>query len=109
MNRFLISIALVAASAAGAARAAGPDGTAADFGAPAASGTAQKRIVIAADTKSVNVTDGEVVEFVLGERSYLWHFQTYSNVNTLALNQIIPAANGVKVYVSRNPLYKTGY
>jgi hypothetical protein len=25
------------------------------------------------------------------------------------LNQIIPAANGVKVYVSRNPLYKTGY
>jgi hypothetical protein len=111
MKTFLISIALATAAAASptGAYAAGPSNTAADYGAAVAGGPANKRIVVSADTHAVNVTDGEVVEFVVGERSYLWHFQTYPNVNTLTLNQIIPAANGVKVYVSRNPIYKTGY
>ncbi|HEY1147737.1 MAG TPA: CzcE family metal-binding protein [Pseudoduganella sp.] len=107
MNKFLISILL--AAAAGVAGAAGPANTAADYGTPVASGPASQRITVGPDTRNVNVTDGEVVEFVVGGQSYLWHFQTFPNVNILTLDQIIPAAKGVKVYVARNPLYKNGY
>jgi hypothetical protein len=107
MNKFLISI--LFAAAAGAAGAAGPTNTAADYGTAVASGPASQRITVGPDTRSVNVTDGDVVEFVIGGQSYLWHFQTFPNVNILTLDQIIPAARGVKVYVARNPLYKNGY
>jgi len=91
---------------AGSAQAAGK---AADYGVAVSSGTPDKRIVITPTTRSVNVTDGQTVEFVIGERSYLWNFQTYSNVNSLPLQDIIPSAPAVQVYVSRNPLYKQGY
>jgi hypothetical protein len=107
MKKFMLTILL--AAAAGAAVAAGPGNSAADYGVAAANGPASKRIAVGPDTRSVNVTDGEVVEFVVDGQSYLWHFQTYPNVNVLALDQIIPAAKGVKVYVARNPLYKNGY
>lgn len=78
----------------------------ATYGTPVASGTADKRIVITPHTKSVNVDDGQVVEFVIDGQRYLWNFQTYNNENVVELGKLIPQGGKVKVYVSRNPLYK---
>lgn len=74
--------------------------------------SADRTIVLDADTKWVNVTGGETIRFVAGGKSFSWLFDTYSASPVFELNQIAPAGmlddRSIKVYVAADPLYTSG-
>ncbi len=108
----LLSLTLAAAMAASSAQALGLSGTAADYGAPAdARAPVAQRIVLTPATKSVNVNNGDTVEFVVDGKTFRWHFDTFNNETNFKLARIAPAgiaADGITVYVGANPTYR-GY
>jgi hypothetical protein len=78
------------------------------LGDPAPVAAAMRTIVIAPGTKSVSVTGGETVQFVIGEKSFGWNFDVVSYVFPFDLNQIAPSNmldHKVLVYIAPNPLY----
>jgi len=91
------------------AHAAPPSGSAADFGTQVADNAAMRTIAINADTKWVNVTNGETVQFNVNGVSFSWHFDTYQDETSFDLVKIAPAGvmvGNVRVYVAANPLYR---
>lgn len=79
-----------------------------DFlGEQAPASAAERTIPIGADTKYVNVTEGETVQFVVGGQTITWDFETAQGVSSLPLNKILPAGTAldhdVKVYVAPDP------
>ncbi len=100
-----ISLAFAALSA---SAYAAPSGTTADFGSPVPAAAATRTIAINADTRWINVTNGETVELNLDGQSFTWHFDTYVNETSFDLAKIAPGAaqaGKVRVYVAANPLY----
>ncbi|MDN2699713.1 CzcE family metal-binding protein [Janthinobacterium sp. SUN073] len=96
------------ATLATSAIAAGPTGTAADYGSSAPHAAAQRSIELQADTRHLNVTRGETVTIVRAGQRFTWHVQTFSNRTVFALSEIAPKdmpVDGVQVYVAANPLY----
>lgn len=90
------------------ALAAGPTGTAADYGTPAHHGAAQRSIELQADTRHINVTRGETVTIARAGQRFTWHVQTFNHQTTFALSDIAPKdmpVDGIQVYVAANPLY----
>ena len=97
------------ATAMSAAHAAGPTGSAADYGSVAINAAAERDISIDAGTKWINVTNGETVRISAGGQSFVYHVDTYPNTTSFALSKIAPAGvqvGDVKVYVASNPLYR---
>ena len=89
------------------AHAAGPTGTAADYGTSVAASTDARQITISPQTKWVNVTDGETVKFDVNGKTFAWNVNTFSNDSEFDLAKIAPAGtqvNDVRVYVAANPL-----
>ncbi|CDG83635.1 CzcE family metal-binding protein [Janthinobacterium agaricidamnosum] len=80
----------------------------APYGSAAPASAAQRQVSITPDTASVNVSNGETVEFKLNGGSFTYHFATLRREASFDLAQIAPAgaASGkVTVYVAANPLY----
>ena len=97
---------IVAPMAASAAPAAN-DTT--QFGAPVAPSNAQRHIMLTADTRYVNVDDGDTIEFQTAKGNFTWHFDTLVGESAFDLNKIAPAgtlSRNVTVYVGANPLYR---
>ncbi len=70
-----------------------------------------RTIALTPGMPSIDVTSGETVRFVSGERAFAWQFQVSPNVATFALNQIAPPgwlSHTIPVYVAPNPLYGSG-
>lgn len=70
-----------------------------------------RAVVIDADTRWVNVDGGDIVRFIVGDRSFAWNFQVNPAVAMFYLQQIAPPGtltHGVAVYVAPNPLYGSG-
>lgn len=91
------------------AYAAGPRGTAADYGTPASTNFAMRTIVVDGNTKWVNVTNGETVQFSVDGQSFTWHFDTFPDETSFDMAKIAPAgikAGSIRVYVAPNPLYR---
>ncbi|WP_167541116.1 CzcE family metal-binding protein [Janthinobacterium agaricidamnosum] len=91
------------------AQAAGPTGTAADFGSLVSDSTPARQITIDAQTRSVNVKDGETVKFNVGGKSFVWHFETFHDALDVDLSLIAPAGikvDGIVAYIAANPLYR---
>ena len=104
----IIAIAIAAASI-GAANAKGLTGTSADFGAAVAADQGTRTINIDANTKYVNVENGETVQFNVQGHSFTWHFDTFHDESAFKLAKISPQdvmPGGVEVYVASNPLYR---
>ncbi len=99
-------VALVCAALAGGAHAAVSQGGSADYGAPVPAAGADRVVSLRADTKAINVTDGETVTFDANGKRFTWHVSTYPNVAAFDLSRI--AAAGVRVYVAPNRLYSGG-
>jgi hypothetical protein len=81
------------------------------LGDPASPAEATRTIVITPDTKWVNVTGGETVRFVVGDKSFAWKFNVASSVFSFDLNRIAPPGmldHPVKVYVAPDPRYIGG-
>jgi hypothetical protein len=78
------------------------------LGDPAVVTAATRTIVIAPDTTYVNVTGGEIIKFVVGDKSFAWNFDAADYVENVDLNQTAPPGvldHRVIAYVAPNPLY----
>jgi hypothetical protein len=78
------------------------------LGDPAPVAAATHTIVIAPDTKYVNVTSSDTVNFVVGNKSFAWNFNGPESIPSFELNQIAPPGvldHKVTAYVAPNPLY----
>ena len=78
------------------------------LGDPAPVSAASRTIVIAADTRYVNVTSGDTVKFITGDKSFAWNFSGPESIPVFDLNRIAPSGalnHPVTAYVAPNPLY----
>lgn len=78
------------------------------LGDPVPSHAAMRTVAITPDTKWVNVTGGETINFVVGDQSFAWSFNVARTVSSFALNQIAPPGllgREVRVYVEPDPRY----
>lgn len=69
---------------------------------------AHRTIVVTPETRHVRVEGGEIVKFVVGEKSFAWHFNGPATTFALDLNRIAPAdtlAHQVTAYIDPDPLY----
>lgn len=108
LNTHRSALAILCAMFATSTLAAGPTGTAADYGSTAHHGAAQRTIELQADTRHINVTRGETVTIARAGQRFTWHVQTFSNKTVFALAAIAPQdmpVDGIKVYVAANPQY----
>lgn len=72
--------------------------------APVAAAT--RTIVLTPSTTFVNVTGGETIRFVVGEKSFAWNFD--GPVSSFDLKRVAPAnmlEQTLKVYIAPNPTY----
>ena len=89
-------VASVAASAAGRADLLGD---------PSTDNQAQRTIVITPATKYINVTEGDVVRFVVNGQTFVWNFDGSPGISSFALNRVAPAGmldHTVTAYVARS-------
>lgn len=74
----------------------------------AAASAATHTIKILPKTKYVHVNQGDTVKFVVGEKNFTWHFDTWNPTANFPLSAIAPAdiaTHNVRVYVAANPIY----
>lgn len=108
LNLNRAAILLLSTALASGAHAIGPTGADTDFGAAVSDTAAQRTIALASDTKSINVVNGETVNFTVAGRSFSWHVSTYPNVHQFNLAKIAPkdiTTAGVRVHVSPSAQY----
>jgi hypothetical protein len=112
MNTKLLLPLLIATTLAAAGAGAGAAEQPASFRGNAAPAQApvDQVIVLTDATRHVNVTGGQTVRFVVGDRSFTWCFQNGSaHVVPFDLEQIAPQGvlnHRVTAYVDDNPLYR---
>jgi hypothetical protein len=81
------------------------------LGEPAPPAAATQTIVISPDTRWVNVTGGDTVKFIVGDKEFAWNFSGAQSIPSFALNQIAPAGilnREVVAYVEIDPRYVGG-
>ncbi|MFT5643041.1 MAG: hypothetical protein ACI83P_000577 [Janthinobacterium sp.] len=77
------------------------------FGDAAPVSAATRTIVITSSTKYVNVTAGETINFIVGDKSFAWTFDGTSH-SAFNLERVSPANlinNKIVVYIAPNTLY----
>lgn len=81
------------------------------LGDPAPVSAATRTIVIAPDTRYVNVTGGEIVTFIVGDRAFAWSFNGTRYVAPFDLSMTAPPGvldHAVIAYVAPDPRYLGG-
>ena len=73
----------------------------------ATSGPASRVVNLDSGTKYLNVTRLETVQINFAGKSVTWTFDTLGTA-PFPLSKIIPGAEGVRVYVAENPMYRGG-
>ncbi|MDO9420193.1 MAG: CzcE family metal-binding protein [Herminiimonas sp.] len=79
------------------------------LGNPAPSNAATRTIVITPETKWVNVEGGEIINFVVGDKSFGWDFFVGSTVSSFDLSRVAPPGvlnRRIEAYVSPDPKYR---
>jgi hypothetical protein len=78
------------------------------WGDPAPVSAAARTIVITPDTRYVNVTGGEIVAFVVGNKAFAWSFNGTRYVAPFDLRATVPPGvldHAVIAYVAPDPRY----
>jgi hypothetical protein len=78
------------------------------YGDPTPTEGATRTIVIQPDTKWVNVEGGEIIKFVVGDKTFGWAFNVGNGVSSFDLSLVAPAGilnRHVMAYVSPDPKY----
>lgn len=81
------------------------------LGDPAPVAAATRTIVIAPDTRWVNVTGGDIVKFVAGNKTFAWNFDVGAGTSSFDLNRVAPPGmldHKVTAYVAPDPRYIGG-
>jgi hypothetical protein len=76
------------------------------YGTPAEPSTAMRTVVIHPDTRHVNVTEGDIVKFVVGDKMFAWKFDTALTVRNFELNEVAPPGmldHPVRAYIAVGP------
>lgn len=79
------------------------------LGDPAPAAAAVRTIVITPDTRWVNVEGGEIINFIVGDKSFAWNFYVGFTVSSFDLNLVAPPGllqRPVIAYVSPDPRYR---
>lgn len=79
------------------------------LGDPAPLSAAQRTIVIKPDTRYVNVTGGEIIQFQAGDQRFAWQFDVAMTVNSFNLNQVAPVGaltHKVTANIQPDPKYR---
>ncbi|WP_295994165.1 CzcE family metal-binding protein [Rugamonas sp.] len=109
-NRTALVLSFGLALAAGTAAAADLPNKPAPYGNRALSDKADREIVITADTKWINVTNGETVQFTMDGKSFTWHFRTVGDEVAFQLSKIAPPdfsnVDKLRVFVAADPTYR---
>lgn len=74
-------------------------------------GYADRTVVVGADTKYINVERGDVVKFVVGDKSFSWSFTAPTTISEINLSEVAPAGmlnHEVKAYIKHIPVYDGG-
>lgn len=83
--------------------------SASDYGSPATPEAPGRLVKVKADTRNINVYDGETVHFVLDDQRIGWNFNTRTREAVLDLETIAPAGTAVgkvRIWVLPNPIYQ---
>jgi hypothetical protein len=78
------------------------------LGSPAAVGTGVRTLTITPQTKHVNVTGGEIIDFKVGDKAFAWHFFVATTVSAFDLKRVAPPGvmdHSVIAYVAPDPRY----
>ncbi|HEY4075028.1 MAG TPA: CzcE family metal-binding protein [Herbaspirillum sp.] len=78
------------------------------LGTPAPSAAAVRTVVIADNTKYVNVKSGEVVRFMVNGTAFTWNFNGPQDISSGHLSRVAPDGflnHNVNVYVAPSPWY----
>jgi hypothetical protein len=78
------------------------------FGDPATGGFPARTIMIMPETCYINAEGGEVIRFVVGDRSFAWSFNVARTVKAFDLNDVAPPGllqRRIRAYVSEDPKY----
>jgi hypothetical protein len=70
-------------------------------------GAAGRSIEIGANTRAINVTNGETVTFTVGDKRFTYAFDAWSSITSIDLSAIAPkdlSVPQVRVYIAANPL-----
>lgn len=89
-------------------QAIGLTGTVADYGNAAPEKSASRVITLGADSKYINVDNGETVTIRVNGKAITWTFYTFPTIFSVDLHMIAPqdvAAGAIRVYIADNPLY----
>jgi hypothetical protein len=81
------------------------------LGQPAPPSAATYTIPITPGTRWVNVTGGDTVRFVVGDKAFAWNFTVSPIVSSFELNRVAPPGlldHKVRAYVAPNPFYYEG-
>lgn len=81
------------------------------LGDPAPPSAATRTIVITPEMKWVNVTGGDIVNFIVGEKTFAWNFNVGKTISAFPLNQVAPPGileREVMAYVAPDPRYIGG-
>jgi hypothetical protein len=81
------------------------------LGETASATSADRTIAIKSDTRYVNVEGGQIVNFDVNGKTFVWDFDGGSANQSFDLNQVAPPGlldHTVTAYVSPNPLYMGG-
>ena len=81
------------------------------LGDPAPLAASTRTITLTAATKYVNVTGGQIVKFVDGERAFAWNFDGSEDISAFDLARVAPAGmlnHSVVAYIAPNPMYMGG-
>lgn len=73
------------------------------YGTPAQPVSTDRTIVIRPDTRYVNVTEGDVIRFVVGDKTFGWKFDTALTVRDFELNEVAPPGmldHPVRAYIA---------
>lgn len=107
MHKITTSLFLLALALGGAAQAA-PSATGPDVGPIGTGAIAERVLEVKANTRYLNVRNGETVAIRQGERSVTWFVQAAPNVTVVPLSRILPrdgSGQEVLVYIAAGPQY----
>ena len=111
-RKILMAFAIAASTLSMNAHAGLFDVTPKVYGTQASADSAQRTIEVNADTKAVHVTNGEIVTFKINGQRFTWKFDLYHQEGVVDLSFLAPKemhADGVKVYVAENPVFRELY
>lgn len=81
------------------------------LGDPAPVAAATRTIVLTPDTRWVNVTGGDIVKFVAGDKAFAWNFDVGAGTSSFDLNRVAPPGtldHKITAYVAPDPRYIGG-